>query len=221
MEFEVFEVAVSVVADSHNPTLLHPAFLLHHQIVPAPWEPVAEQTISSLPFSSVSYRNGISFQVEPQKLQVRQQDFTGSASASLVPELVKKYIQTLPEVRYSSLGINFSLFAEVGEGNAWLIGQYLKNGPWISEADKPIGMGVRLRYAQPEFTINVFLDPGKRSGAAATERQGMIVRANYHKELRVGDAGRSSEEAVAALNLYPTCFGDFEPRALRLLGVSA
>ncbi len=138
MEFEVFEVGVSVVAESHNPTLLHPAFLVHHKIVPESWEPIAEQTISSLPYSSVHYRNGISFQVEPQKLQVRQQDFTGSAAASLVPEIVKKYVQVLPEVRYSSLGMNFSLFAgsRLSTIVAHISGQWRTRKPLIEQLMK-------------------------------------------------------------------------------------
>src|SRR4051794_1104305 len=69
MKLEWLKASVVVAAREHNPTILHPAFLVAQEIVPPDWE-LAKDPICTPAFAIVTYRNGITFSVEGSRFQV-------------------------------------------------------------------------------------------------------------------------------------------------------
>lgn len=216
MEFETFEVSIAVLAESHNPTLLHPLFLSSRKIVPEHWQEISEQTICSLPLSVVQYGNRVSLQVEPLKLLIRQQDIPAEYASSVVPEIAKKYVSALPEVKYTATGTNFHAFAMLEEPSSRLIASFLNCSNWTGEDKKLSSGGIKLVYEIPGSRLTVTLDPGIRDGSGR-QHSGLIVRANYHSSIAVDPGRQSYESVVEALNKFNHYAEDFNQRVSRLL----
>ncbi len=218
MPFDLIEISITVVADSHNPTLLHPAFLSRHQIVPEAWQPVAESTICSLPFSVVQFTNGVAISAESQKLQVRQQNPAADPRASFVSEIARRYVHALPEVRYSAVGINFASFTGLASPAPRLVEHYLPDGMWNQEDLRPVSLSLKLKYERPPRTVNVMVDPGKHLGTGGVERTGVILRFNFHRDLHTDGTSRPVEQVEEALNDFSLCASEFESLMPRVLG---
>ncbi len=107
MQLELLNTAVVVVAQEHNPTILHPAFLASQGIVPEDWQ-LAEPPVCTPAFSVAKYENGISFTVDSNRFLVAEERPAGNPAASRIPGLAVSYVEQLPHVRYRSLGVNFT-----------------------------------------------------------------------------------------------------------------
>ncbi len=123
--------SVVVVARDHNPTILHPAFLESQGIVRSDWQ-LAEPPICVPPASVVKYANGIVFTVDLNRFQVLDNGVPEEILGGRVRELAIAYIDRLPHVRYTAVGVNFRAFAEHADPERFLIDRFLKPGPWNS-----------------------------------------------------------------------------------------
>src|SRR5690348_7266953 len=109
VRLELVEASVVVLAQDHNPSILHPSFLASQGIVPEEWQ-CAEPPICTPAFSVTSYANGVVFTVESHRFQVQDKNPQGNGSTSPAPELAARYIRKLPYVRYRAVGINLTGF---------------------------------------------------------------------------------------------------------------
>lgn len=67
-KFNPISFSVVVIANDHNPTILNPDFLRTNNIIPSDY--AVKNTVTTPPFSTVEYENGITISVEIDKLQV-------------------------------------------------------------------------------------------------------------------------------------------------------
>jgi len=109
MKLRVFDTSIVVLAEGHNPTILHPAFLTSQDIVPQDWQ-LAEDPVCTPAASLVKYDNGIQFSVQSNRLQVFQAEPPENVGSSEIPALADRYIKTLPHVRYKAVGVNMRGF---------------------------------------------------------------------------------------------------------------
>jgi len=65
--WQIHELAKSIAARNHNPTVLTPEFLKYSGIVPEDWE-LARQPASSNPGSHVVFTNGINIVAQPNQI---------------------------------------------------------------------------------------------------------------------------------------------------------
>jgi hypothetical protein len=206
LKLELLNVSVVVLAQGHNPTILHPAFLESQGIVPPDWQ-LAEPPICTPPLSVVKFANGIVFSVESNKFQVVEERASPESPGSKASELAIKYIEKLPHVRYTAVGVNFNGFIAVDSPAEHLIERFLKPGNWNSEALKPQALGLRLSYAAAGGIVNLSCDPSRvRRTPAEPQRRGIAVRANYHS--KVSDPERV-RQTVAGISRCPECYQHF------------
>lgn len=179
---DVFETSVVVLADAHNPTIMHPNFLRTHKIVPSSWQPIDETVVCSLAFSTVQYRNGISVLVEPNRLQIRHTQIPGDPEGSILPDIAIKYLRALPEVAYKAVGINISLFYPIGNPWEMLRQRFLKDGPWINSNIGPLHAGLTIGLDRQGFLATFRIEAGERDNLVPTTT-GIFVRTNYHSNI--------------------------------------
>jgi hypothetical protein len=129
MKLELLNTSVVVVAQEHNPTILHPAFLAAEGIAPQDWKPAAPP-ICTPAFSFVKYGNGIVFTVESNRFSVTDESPSGEVAESLAPKLAISYVEKLPHVRYTAVGINLHGFVLCETPEAFLIARFLKEGSY-------------------------------------------------------------------------------------------
>lgn len=202
MKLEILNTSVVVLAEGHNPTILHPAFLTSQGIVPTTWE-LAEPPICTPPFSIVKYANNLVFTVESQKFQLTDSSPPEHLEDSQSPGLAAKYIQTLPHVRYTAVGVNISGFVEHSNPEAMVIERFLKSGAWNDDVNKPRLLGLRLVYSLKQTDLRFSIDSGKiKRPQDRQERGGILVNANYHKDLSQENALGEAVEAISAFQKH-------------------
>ena len=99
MDLQFLNTSVVVIAQDHNPTILHPAFLTSQGIVPDDWQ-LADAPLCTPAFSFAKYKNGITFDVESNRFVVTEESPAGNPEDSRISELAIAYTGTLPHVRY-------------------------------------------------------------------------------------------------------------------------
>lgn len=181
MSLILVDTAVVVLAQAHNPTILHPYFLSSEKIVPQDWEP-AEPPICTPPFSVLKYRGRFEITAEENKLQFRDSKPDNSVDDVSVENIAERYILSLPHVHYTAVGINFTAFWDFEEPTSFLMERFLQHGPW-NEADLTLmAFGLKFVYPVDDAKLNLSVDAGQRKDGP-TERKGIVVRGNYDKQL--------------------------------------
>lgn len=197
MQLEIFEIAVVVTAEENNPTILHPDFLRSQNIVAKDWE-ITEGPICTPAFSMVKFANGLLFTVESKKLQVVDSEPQKDYSLSVAHNHALKYLQALPHVLYTGVGINLKGFIECEESDKLVIERFLKIGPWNDEALSPDGFGLRLIYPMEKGVLRLSVDSGElKRPKDRPGRNGIILSANYHKDLSKNSYLADADEAVS------------------------
>ncbi len=182
-----FKVSAVLVARGHNPTILHPSFLVYEGIVPGDWE-LAKAPICTPPFAAVGYKSGFSFVVEQERMQVEFNGDNADQEARQVAEMALKYAEKLPHVRYVAVGINLTSFWPVADPTNLIIERFIKEGPWNTA-------GMPLKSTRQNFTylfeghqLNMTIETGKKQiGQPPGEQIGIIMHGNYHSNLSSRD----------------------------------
>lgn len=186
---EIRNTSVVVIAQSHNPTILHPSFLKNKEIVPSDWKLASgvDSVVCSLPISIVKYENGFVFTVDANKFQLVDNNPSEDFSTSKVPEIAKKYIEKLPEVSYKSIGINIGIFIEHPSAETFLINHFLITK--VFEDIKP--QAIRLNLMCPIDQTRLYF-----SFDTITGKKGILLNANYHTDILPTNALEEAEKAI-------------------------
>ena len=181
MELELLKTAVVVIAQDHNPTILHPAFLTSQGIVPEDWK-IDGPLLCTPAFSLARYQNGISFNVENNRFVVTEEKPAGSPENSTIAELAIAYTKKLPHVRYMATGVNFDGFCLCEEPEQFLIARFLREGPWNDEPQPMKALGSRFLYDIEGTVLRFGLDGGQVNREGKSEAA-ILVNGNFHAEL--------------------------------------
>lgn len=203
VEIAFLSEAIVVLAQSHNPSILHPSFLKAQEIVPEDWEPL-EPPICTPPFSIAKYPEGIVFTSEVQKFQIVKAPPTPNLRDSKLPEYATKYVRALPHVPYRAVGINFSAGIASSDPEIMLIERFLTGGPWNS-ASLPLNeIHLKFVYQVEAGVLNLSCGPGKSSSSfSGAMTSGVLVQGNYHLPLADSDRAQRTEEAISTF--YDRC----------------
>jgi hypothetical protein len=186
MNISHFEFSVVVVANDHNPTILNPDFLERQGIVQEGWGwKVMGPAITTPPFATVSYDSGVTVSVESHRLQVIDTSASHGPQSSNVVDIARRYVEVLPHVRYSAMGINFRSVVEHADANAFLSAHFLKSGVWDGEAHPLQTVGLKLVYPFDGGQLTFSLESGmviQRLEEESKQISGVVVHANFHRD---------------------------------------
>jgi hypothetical protein len=203
VNFIALNRSIVILAQAHNPSILHPSFLSSQKIVPPNWE-VADQPVCTPPFSIAKYTNGIVFTAELNKLVILA---TSPNDGRSLPELATKYVETLPHVHYSAVGINVGGYAECADPANWMIQRFLKRGPGTDEKIQPNALGLKLVYPLNDGTCIVSVDAGTVQLDGGAQVEGLVLGGNYHFKMPKGE---NLIDVKRAISLFPVHLAHFE-----------
>jgi len=218
MKLKFLSVTIVVLAEDHNPSILHPSFLKAQGIVPADWKlAAAEPVICTPPFSMVKFDNDMVFTVENKKLQVIDNRPENKPGQSMAPKLLAKYMETLPHVHYKAIGINFSGLVECAKPESFIMERFLTRGDWNSENRKPQELGLTLKYGAPDGQLWFTINSGSAQGPTHNViRTGILATGNYHSDL---PQDKALVVATRLLAGFPAKAIDFAQTAKTILGL--
>jgi len=210
MEIRKLNVSVVVLAMEHNPTILHPSFLESEGIVPKGWQ-LAEPPICTPPLSVVKYKNGINFSVESRKFQVAQSPPPDKLEDSQAPELAIKYVEKLPYVRYTAIGINMAALIKDPEPEKTLISKFLVAENCSVSSLNLESASFRFVYRMEKGRLNLTCEPGS---IESDQLNGIVVNANYHTDCSGTNPVQELREIVLK---FPDRCNHFEETVLKEL----
>lgn len=193
------------LVDNHNPSILNPDFLERHGIVPKEWGWELGNTITTPSVAVVEYKSGVTIYAEPNKLQITDLSSV-NPNESKIQKITEKYLQIMPTVRYTSVGINFLSvidMEDVEKGVSYLKGRFLKKDAWESEKYPLEGTGFQFSYIIDGTKLLFDVKAGKVTtiiNSIATTAVGIVLNANFNKDL----APQSADEVVTCLHGIPT-----------------
>ena len=183
---KMINASIVVLAEQHNPSILHPSFLKKEKIVDEEWEVKEGGVLCTPPFSTVEFSNRIRFVVENVKLQILDDALANGLKGSLIPTLARKYLETLPHVKYSALGVNFVAVEQMEDASEFLISRYLGQGSWHQISGTELkATGIKLVYGFADCTLTINLDPGTSSQDGGRQVNGVLIRGNFHQPINM------------------------------------
>ncbi|MGO9122740.1 MAG: hypothetical protein ACLQPD_34625 [Desulfomonilaceae bacterium] len=197
MEFSFLSEAIVILANAHNPSILHPSFLKTQHIVPEEWEAL-EPPICTPPFSIIKYPEGIVFTSAIDKFQIMKTSPTSDLTKSRLPEYAAKYVQVLPHVPYLAVGINFSVAIASSSPDTMIIERFLVEGPWKSNSLTLRELQLIFVYSIEGGVLNLSCRPSKPSdGLFGGTAAGIVVNGNYDFQLGEIEPAKRAEEVIS------------------------
>jgi len=153
------ELALSLTAKNHSPTLLNWDFLKYSGIVPADWE-LARPPIFTPQISQVAFTNGTNIVAQSNAISFIESLNSKSQETAKIPDIIRKYVETLPRTDYQTLSVNPRTFVtfEEGEENAareYITSTLLSKGTWSDVGKAPVKAAVNLVYALERGELNL------------------------------------------------------------------
>ena len=176
------EVAVVLAAQSNNPSIINPDFLRNNKIVDADLS-IQGDPISSPLFSQVTFERGIVVNALPDRVSFQQ---TGDSLASgdiLCPEIAKRYVEKVPHVPYSAIGINPKGYRYLSDEVEEKVSNILIKSAKLSFRD--VTPEVHLKTIYQYDTRKIVLDIAEATMKKNNEPEIPIIlfQANIHRDI--------------------------------------
>lgn len=158
-KLEIQEFVIAIAVKQQNPTVLTADFLKYSGIVPNEWE-LARPPILTNAAAQVVYQNGVSVVAEVNRVVFSELIGTKEPQELAIPAIARKYIETLTQVSYQAISLNFRGYVIFEQNNNtprnYIFGNLLKQGPWQNFGTAPVQAGLRFIYTLQETQL--FLD---------------------------------------------------------------
>ena len=219
----MMHISFSIVVVGHdcNPTILSPDFLLYQKIVLPEWQWELGSPIMTTPaIAIVTYTNGVSIRVEPKRFQVEEVSKEIWPPDSHIIHVARRYIEVLPHVRYTAVGINFRSFIEHHEAEIYVRKKFLKEGAWINDSPPLHTIAIKLIYPLSNGRLSITVDPGRLQEGdkvGEQEKSGIIINANFHRDCQGYPA---HEQVITYLQNVKEDWKEYNTIISRIFGVN-
>ncbi len=206
-KIELLNTAVVVLAQQHNPTILNPDFLVRNGIVGEDWVPVPGGVLCMPSFAQVNYNNGVRFTAESEEFQIVDFQPPEDPFDSRVPDIASKYVETLPHVRYTALGMNFQGFWQHDAPQPFIIERFLKPDAIEATGLKTDTLSVVLTFSLEDARLRLKCESGHcKRGPDGEEKQGVLLDGNFHVDLAGSNPVEEVKEVLGRLGQYGSKF---------------
>lgn len=194
----VQELVIIIAVKNHKPTILNPDFLKYSGIVPSEWE-LARSPVSTSSVAQVTYQNGISIVAEPQRVMFLEALADKAAASVLVPGVTSKYVQTLPNVDYQAVGINFRGYvpfdSQPDAARKYLAETLLSPGPWHEIGTAPVRTTLNYAYTLERGQFNLSVNEAGLQQPDETTTPIVLFSGNFN----YGITGNTGSDRLASL----------------------
>jgi hypothetical protein len=192
---------VVLLAQSHNPSILSPAWIQQNHIIEESPENFVHTPVFSL------YQSGtFQLMVEQERFQLTLRVLS-EVNLQALQEAASRYIRTLPHVPYKAVGLNFTWLATV-ERPEEVEQQIFPESEKLRSAfpEGEIKTGTFLYNIVQGYRLRLLVEPRLQT------KGDLGLDFNYHFDVT------SAEEALKALSRLPASFSGAEQASRRLFG---
>ncbi|MDZ8055692.1 MAG: hypothetical protein RMX68_026915 [Aulosira sp. ZfuVER01] len=156
---DIQEFVIAIAVRQQNPTVLTADFLKYSGIIPSDWE-LARPPVLTNAAAQVVFQNGVSIIAEVNRIVFSELIANKEAQDVSIPVIARKYVETLTQVSYQGVSINFRGYVLFEQKNGtprnYIFGNLLKPGPWQEFGTSPVQAALRFIYTLKEAQL--FLD---------------------------------------------------------------
>lgn len=194
------EIAVVIVGENHNPSILNPDFLWHNDIVPEGLE-VSGPVIGTPAFSRVVYASGLRIDSEPGRISFAESIRGGQPP--VCPGVARRYLRAVPHVRYTAVGVNPGTILDA-------TGQFapaglLKAGSRMQFDGVSPSAEIMLIYRLDGQTVNLTVKTGRDPNGV---KKVVAFHGNFHRNIE-GEKSESHMVAHAIVGEWEKYAADF------------
>ncbi|MEW6777508.1 MAG: hypothetical protein AB1405_14520 [Bdellovibrionota bacterium] len=201
---EITQISLVINAKNHNPTILNPDFLRYNKLVPESWELAGNPVCSDLG-AVVRYKEGVTILSQPEQIIFTEELAKKKYTDSVAPGIARQYVQLLPHVSYTAIGINPSGFYEMVSKESLeksMLEWYVSEGPWIEfQGTRPL-VSMVLRYPRKLGGIQVTMSPGNAPDSSEKKRVGIRFQGNFHHDIPGETPGERIKSSGEILNSW-------------------
>ena len=180
---DLVEFSVVLVANSNNPTIINPDFLLHNEIVNADLSLQGDPITTPL-FSQVVFEGGIAVVATPDRVIFQQTGDPLALKDILCPKIAERYLKKVPHVPYSAVGINPKGYRQLPAERQEKVSDVLINkGAWMSFKDVVPEVYLKTIYQYDKRTIVLDIAEGKKRENDDIEIPGLLFQVNIHRDI--------------------------------------
>ncbi|MBD2491386.1 hypothetical protein [Aulosira sp. FACHB-615] len=145
----VQEFGIVIAVKNHKPTILNPDFLKYSGIVPSEWE-LARQPVLTNNVVQIAYTSGVNIIAEPSRIMFLESIEGKEITQVEIPEIVRKYVQALPNLEYEGVGLNprsHITFEQQQDAGKYLSETLLAPGEWQEIGKAKVRASLNLVYS--------------------------------------------------------------------------
>jgi len=176
------QFSIVFTAKSNNPTILNPDFLKFNNIVGEEWE-LKTPPLCAEPLSQVLYKNNVGITSQLDKIIFFKNDTQLDKDAfKIIYDIAKGYLNLVPLVNYTGVGINTNSFIEISEDTK--AHQYLIDN-FLNIKIKESGISIEnlgFKFSVPvgnDVVCNIEFSPMK-TVQEEKEIHKIIISSNFH-----------------------------------------
>lgn len=193
------ELAIFVKAKNHNHTLVNPDFLKSTGIVPSNWE-LAEPPAINSQMAKIQFTNGTIVSAQANGITFSQTTEAEALKDILIPAIVRKYVEILPNADYQGIGINPSSFLTFEDESEktfrhYISTQLLSPGNWHELGSQPVRASLSLAYTLERGEFNLKIDDIRLRDADNTLQAGVLFSGNFPYQI----SGNTTQEKLQQL----------------------
>jgi hypothetical protein len=173
-------VNVVILAKSHNPSILNPDFLRINNIVPPDWE--ANEVLTTPAFATVRYPTNVVFLLDQERLEVRKECDTSFQDKYEVHNFASRYVEVLPHVSYTSVGLNWQISIKIDEPGRFITDRFVRPESWKKSGAELMQSSVKLSFQMENAVCNVNFSPGKTKISDKEYYPAVIINVNFHND---------------------------------------
>jgi len=179
-ETTITNASLVVLAGFHNPSILNPDFLKSQDIVPSDWK--INESITSMTLSQVRFKNNITITLEPSRLRVSTDTLSNFHEEFPIYDIGARYIEELPHVNYTSIGINWKVAVPKSKPDSWIAKKFLNTGAWRDQKPRIAGVVITLQMYDRNIRTAFKIAGAKFAFPGRVPFMGIEVDTNAHHE---------------------------------------
>lgn len=195
----VQELVIVIAAKNHNPTILTPDFLKYSGIVPTEWE-LARPPLYTNTMAQMTFNNGIGIVAEPNRVIFSEAIVGKAVSVVAVPGIARKYTDTLPNIDYQAIGLNWRGYVPFNEpqdaARKYLAETLLSAGPWHEFGTAPARASVNFAYTLERGQFNLSVNDALLNLADETTTPIVLFSGNFSYDI----ASKTVSERLLSLH---------------------
>lgn len=194
----VQDLSIVLAIRNYNPTLMTPDFLSGSGVVPGDWG-LARQPVISASSSQIAFTNGVQIEAQPGAVSFAEGLGNRESQSLQIPDLVRRYAASLPNLIYLGIGINprcIVTFDEESAADRFIRETILSSGSWQEFGTAPMQASISLAYSLERCQLRVNINGAKLQIGEGKAVPAILFGGNFAYPL----TGESPEEHRQNLN---------------------